>query len=364
MDRATTFRALSLLFALILAVPAAPTQAQSRVPGLTVTLLGGASWDEDMEVSGANTELEAGWLTGVQLEHYVGSGLVGLRLAGTYTQRENTDATGKWSILGADLGMLIRPALFGATVRPYGLLTVGGTMYRSASGSPPFGDGAFGDDPVYRARATVGLGLDISFIPQLGLRIEGADQITFPSIGESPEADGLPTAHTAIALVGLQYRFGVSPERMRRPRPRAAPEPEPEAVEEPRQPEEPEPEPAPEAAPEPAPQPEPEPAPEPAAEAAIFTVQVGTFLTPGTARRWGARLERRGIPVWYLDRTLGGTDVSRLRAGAVSSEASARELAEIIRSSFGWDTTVEEIGPDEPVPADAVARTQELLDRR
>ena len=362
MDRVTTFRALSLVLALVLAVPAAPTQGQSRVPGLTVTLLGGASWDGDMEVSDANTKLEAGWLTGLQLEHYVGSGLLGLRLAGTYTQRENTDATGEWNVLGADLGMLIRPALLGESVHPYGVVSLGATMYQSATGSPPFGDGAFGDDPVYRARATVGLGLDISFVPQLGLRLEGADQITFPSVGESPPADGVPVAHAAIALVGLQYRFGVTPDRMTRPRPRPAPEPEPEPVQEPEQPDEPEPEPRQEAAPEPAPQPE--PAQEPTAEAATFTVQVGTFLTPGTARRWGERLERRGIPVWYLDRTLGGTDVSRLRAGALSSEAAARQLAEIIRSSFGWDTSVEEIGPDEPVPADAVARTRELLDQR
>ena len=362
MRRAPACRPIWALALIALLFPLA-AQGQTRIPGLTITAAGGYSQDGDLTpgLTTVNTTLEPGWLAALQIEHYAGSGLLGFRIGGSYTSRQLDDGSAEYGVIGLDLGGMIRPPLFGDRVRPYAAVTLGAVMYQAASGSPPLGGGQLGRDPVIRGNVTPSVGVDISIIPQLGVRLEAGDRITMPSIGFSPSADGFPIAHTPLGIAGLQYRFGVSPRRAARrpepaPRPRQ-PEPQPEA-------EAPEPEAEPPAEPEPAPEPQPiTPEPETPAGAEL-TVQVGTYLTPSTARRWGARLERRGIPIWYLDGELGGTPVSRVRAGAVASEAEARELARIISTSFGWETTVEVIGQDEPVPADAVSDTREFLERR
>lgn len=352
MRRAPTCRPVSLLSLLAFTALLFPLQAegQSRIPGLTVTVAGAYSVDGDLTpgLTGVNTVLEPGWGAGLQLEHYAGSGLLGIRIGGTYTTRVLDGGTDEYTLIGADLGGMIRPPLLGDIARPYVALTLGAVMYQAAEGAPAFGDGEFGPDPVIRGNVTPSIGLDISIIRWLGLRLEVGDRITLPSIGFSPPTDGFPVVHTPVALAGLQYRFGVSAQRLPARRRQPPPEPEPE----------------PEVEPEPEPEPEMEPEPEPAAAPAGFTVQVGTYLTPGTARRWGERLARRGIPVWYIDGQLGGTDVARLRAGAVASEADARQLADIISASFGWDTSIEPIGGDDSVPADAMAQTQEFLEQR
>ncbi|MDX1674004.1 MAG: SPOR domain-containing protein [Longimicrobiales bacterium] len=362
MRRAPTCRPIGALALVAVLLPLG-VQAQTRIPGLTITAAGGYSQDGDLTpgLTTVNSTLEPGLVVGLQIEHYAGSGLLGFRIGGTYASRQLEDGSAEYGVIGLDLGGMVRPPLFGDAVRPFAALTFGAVMYQAASGSPPLGEGQFGRDPVIRGNITPTIGVDLSIIPQLGVRLEAGDRITMPSIGFSPSADGFPIAHTPLGLAGLQYRFGVSPRRAaRRPepaprQPEPAPQPEPEAPETQAEP-----------AVEPAPAPEPEPVtPEPEAPAgATFTVQVGTYLTPSTARRWGARLERRNIPVWYLDGELGGTPVSRVRAGATATRAQAQELAGIINASFGWETSVEAIGQDEPVPADAVSETREFLEQR
>ena len=358
----------SLLIAILVAYPTA-LPAQAPVPGLTVTLFGGASFDGELAPGlSVNTTLETGWVAGTQIEHYVGTGLLGFRVGGLYASRVLEDGSGKFDVAQFDLGGLVRPRILTGieALQPYGALTLGGTVYMAVPGSPTLGGGAFGADPVIRGHVLPTVGMDIVFAPWLGARLEAGDRITFPSVGQSPPTNGTPIVHTPVVVLGLQYRLGAGPPNRREPERRTEPE-EPEeptveeVVEEPEAPAEPEPEP--EAEPDTAAAPAPAAAETAEAPAeAAYTVQVGTYLTPATARRWGERMTQRGIPVWYLDRTLGGSDVSRVRAGAAATEAELQPLLEIIEDEFGWDASIEAIGPADEVPPDAVTRTRELLD--
>lgn len=362
MERASTRR--SLLWVLLtLSFLASAAQAQVTAgPSLTVTVLGGASIDGDLTpgLADVNTVLEPGWLTAIHTEYYFGSGIFGVRAAGAFTIRELDDGSGKFNVWDAALGALMHPPLlaFTESVQPYVTVSPGVTTYKAVPGSTTFARGRFGPDPVARLHVTAAVGADMAVLPRLAVRLEAGDRITLPSIGNSPPSNGLPNTHTPLVLLGVQYRFGAPDDHphVNRPEPRRemAPEAPPEEVEAVET----------EAEPEVAPA-EPTPTPETDTDPVTgFTVQVGTFLTPATARSWGERLASRGIPVWYLDRMLGGTEVTRIRAGAVPREVLAHELAAYIEAEFGWDTDVDEIGLNEPIPQDAMALTSEFLDRR
>ena len=102
MDRTPSFRLVHpLLAVLIVTLVVTPARAQAPVPGLTVTALGGGSIDGNLtEGLQVNTKLEPGWIAGLQVEHYFGSGLLGVRLDGLYTVRTVEDGTGKFDVFG------------------------------------------------------------------------------------------------------------------------------------------------------------------------------------------------------------------------------------------------------------------------
>jgi cell division septation protein DedD len=376
---------------LAVVVLAGPAQAQSRRAG--ISLLGGASVHSDLTpgLESAAT-LEPGWILGLQGEVWIAGGRTGVRVNGHYTQRQLDDGTGEFTVMGGDLDVLLRilPVLPARTAAPYLVLGGGLTRYDAIEGSPTLGNGLYGDNPVTRPHALAGAGVDILPASIAGLRVELADKVVFPSAGESPPTDGLPLVHNFIFTAGVQLRLGqlgnavtfARDEPAREPAVAAEPplEPEPRAARaEPELPprREPEPEPEPEPRPAPAPRraapageplgrpaPDPAQAPAPAraaGETAAYTVQVGSFMEPATAARWAERLESRGVPVWLLNIDIQGRRVSRVRAGAFTSEAAARELATALDRDYGWPARVDPIGNDEQVPAGAVEATRRFL---
>ena len=88
----------------------------------------------DNSTSGA-TELKpsASWVAGVQVEHWLGSGQIGLRFEGAYSRSPLAIPEGRDRSLGmalGDIGLLLRimPARPGNTVMPY-IGVGGGVMY-------------------------------------------------------------------------------------------------------------------------------------------------------------------------------------------------------------------------------------------
>ncbi|MFW5947876.1 MAG: hypothetical protein ACOCUW_05230, partial [Gemmatimonadota bacterium] len=185
-----------LAFGVLVLAPGAAAQSVRA----TTTLLGGWSTHGDLTPGLTPTVLADGWLAGFQAEIYPAAGPVGIRLDGFYTRRGLEDDGGDYNAFTADLGLTVRvpPLRSVGGIQPFGAITAGATMYRSVDDAPPFGAGAFGGDPVYRGHVTVGLGIDRELTYRTGLRIELADRIVFPSVGESPDTEGFPSVHTPM----------------------------------------------------------------------------------------------------------------------------------------------------------------------
>lgn len=360
MHPSRAFSAVRLAIALAV-VLAGGVRAQS--PGITLTAAGGWSDEGNLTPGLTPTVLEPGLLMGLQADLYPGAGVFGVRIGGFYSRRALEESPDEYDMLTANLGFVLRtfPIRTLGSLQPYVTLTGGGTRYSAVDGAPPFGDGAFGADPVYRVHASAALGFDLPVTYRIALRLEAGDKVIFPSVGDSPDPEGFPTVDTPVILLGLQYRLALPPPRRpaRRPPP-VQPAPAPEAREDTAaardtarvvQ-----------AAEEGVPEEVVEPVP---AETPVgppgFTVQVESYLGRSTARRWGGRAADAGLPVWYLDVVLGQTEASRLRIGATATEAEARDLAVAVQEAFGWSVTVEPIGDDDAVPPDAVRRTQDYL---
>lgn len=329
---------------------ATPVHGQSHT--WAVGLMGGGSVHGNLtpsELEGAEeTTFEPGWIVGFQAERWLGAGRFGLRLNSQWTQRSlEREGYHKYNVFVADLDLMFRP--FPANrlgLAPYVVLGAGATHYGGVAGTAPLGDGAFGPAPVYRVHALAGAGIDLALSRFFGLRLEAADKVVLPSIGESPETTGLPVVHNLVAVAGVQVLIG-QPQR-RRARVRPAPvEPEPRPVE-------------PEREPVVEPQPEREPA-ERIGET-LFTVQLDAYMVASTADRWVERLRGRGLPAWRVDSEISGTQVSVVRTGALPSESEARQLAELVETEFGRSTRVDRIAPDEPVPAAAVVESLRVLE--
>lgn len=324
------------LLVLAFLAPVDPVEAQTHRSA--VTLLGGGSNNSDL-TSGLDfqTELQSGWVAGIQAERWLGSGRAGLRLNGLFTQRLLKGEPGDYNVYALDVDLLLRalaprPDRFAA---PYVALGIGATRFAAVAGSPTFARGVFGSNPVHRAHLLAGLGVDVPATGRVGLRLEVADQIILPTVGKSPDAaGGFPTAHNLVVTGGLQLRLGTTGEYAAARPPAAAPEdrgPEPPTV---------------------------------TVGPVLYTVQPFTFIEAATADRWVDLLRQRGLPVWTLDSVIQGQRVREVRIGALQSEAEARSLATVIEGDYGWSVRVDRIDSDEPVPADAVARTGQFLDRR
>lgn len=107
--------------------------------------------------------------------------------------------------------------------------------------------------------------------------------------------------------------------------------------------------------------PEPEPAPPAVPEGRLYTVQVGSFISPDSARVWAERLERRGLPVWTEQAVVGGRRFHRVRVGATPSLAEARRLGDQIRRDYRWPVWIAPVEDNGAVPANAISRTHSLV---
>lgn len=343
------------LLALTLLFMASGVDGQTR--RAAVGLLGGGSVHSDLTPGLATSSvLQPGWLAGVQAETWLGRGRAGLRLNGMFTRRALEEGPGDFNVYMADVDLLVRmlPVRSYRLMAPYVVAGAGATHYAGVGDSPVIADGEFGDDPVYRVHLLAGAGLDVLAGAGAGLRLELADQIVLPSVGESPNTvDGLPVTHNVVLTAGVQLKLGQLRRGVAMDRARPAPA-TPAAV-------------APAATPVPtaaAPAPARPVAAAPAGEAdaaALFTVQVGSYVEAATAARWAALLRERDIPVWLLQTAINGERVSRVRIGAARSEADARSLAAALEREFGWSVHVDRIAPGERYPEDAVAATRAFL---
>ncbi|MBW3553647.1 MAG: SPOR domain-containing protein [Gemmatimonadetes bacterium] len=193
----------------LIALLAVPAAAQSHRAALGL----GGGWSQPGDITpglASSTTLEPGWVAGLQLETWPGSGRVGFRLGGSFMERSlQEDPASRYAGLTADLSLLLRilPAGRGRWVAPYLAVGGGATGYASLEGSAPFGS-VYGDDPVVRALAIAGGGFDLLPSGVIGLRVEAVDRIMLPSIGEGPEAEGLPAVHGPEITAALQIRGG------------------------------------------------------------------------------------------------------------------------------------------------------------
>jgi DedD protein len=102
-------------------------------------------------------------------------------------------------------------------------------------------------------------------------------------------------------------------------------------------------------------------APESDGPSRLYTVQVGAFREPETARLWEGRLESQGLPVWVAVAELGGETYYRLRVGAVPTVSEARRLGGLIGQRYEWPVWIAPVTPADRVPSGAVETTRRLL---
>lgn len=379
--RARSF--LASLSALLLLAITTSLPAQDHGAALGVT--GGWSRPGDLTPGFATpTELEPGWSAGFQVEGWPGKGRVGIRASGSYGSRSVAGEPDQaYDLLSGDLALLIRmlPQRDRPWVVPFVSIGAGASLF-SADGAPPLGDGQYGSDPVLRPAAVAGAGFDLLPSGRFGLRIEAADRIIFPSVGESPPHSGTPMAHNLEVTAGVQLRLGSPPgptavairtRGIRGARSREADAPAATASDRD------------EAAlgatagagPEEARGSEQAREPQQVRESGVtraperegarerteqlFTVQLGSSMDEETARRWQERLRGYQLPVWITVTEVSGARINRLRVGVLPNEVEARGLARKLAAEFGWSTAVDRVGADERTPADAVSATRAFL---
>lgn len=94
-----------------------------------------------------------------------------------------------------------------------------------------------------------------------------------------------------------------------------------------------------------------------------FAVQVGAFVNAASAQRLERRLTAEGVPVWHATATVGGRSYHRIRIGAASTAAEARQLRSVVQSRLGLPVWIAPLTPSErrQVPAGALAATRDFL---
>lgn len=155
--------------------------------GVLITPLNAGAGDAPREL-----RFQPGWIMGGEFEHRVGSGWLGLRAHGAYTQRpfELADRTLAINVWLADAGVVLRPFAPGSRgVAPF--LSAGGglVVYRFGRGAPVDIEDAMARYPgesELQWAGVAGVGLDIGPVFEiqetpLGLRLEIADHLALRS---------------------------------------------------------------------------------------------------------------------------------------------------------------------------------------
>ncbi len=167
--------------------------------------------------------LEAGWIMGAELEHRVGSGWLGLRLHGAYTQRPfalegRTLGINMWLV---DAGIVLRPSSPGRERGVSPFLGVGGGLvtYRFGRGSPveiEEANARYPGDNERQWAGVVGVGLDLGPVLEiqetpLGLRLEVADHVAFRSPFDPISGERFDPVHNVRVTLSLVSMVGELP---------------------------------------------------------------------------------------------------------------------------------------------------------
>ncbi len=396
----------TLLIAGPLLICGEPLSAQNHREALG--LYGGGSRFSELSPSATiETRMEDGWIAGLHVDRWVAGGRAGLRWGGSFAERRLATGSGAlYRMYGGEIAILFRvlPARPGRFLAPY-IAAGGGVLHiDAANGANPADD--YHVDPVTRAVASIGGGVELFASSPVGFQIEVADRIVPKSpFGDPAATSGFNPVHQAVGRVALMIRTGrtatapaiAAAQRPARDTATAAPElmaapdsaaaaPEPAA-----EPAAPEPAPAPEpvARPTDAPVPADPGAPRPctcvddaaretrAAPATpelrgaaspvapgdtlpgrLYTVQLGAYRDSTTARIVADNARIYGWPVWISNISRDGTTLYRVRAGVLRSRADAVILAGLLRLSVGIRGWVAPVEPPDVATDEMVARTR------
>jgi cell division septation protein DedD len=325
---------------ILVAIAAGPAAAQTFTSAIGVT--GGWSTAGDLTPGmGFETVLEDGWTAGLQAELWDAESALGLRLSTSLAARNLTDGTGAFLVGAADLAVLYRLLHAGhdRIAAPFIAIGAGPIVFAARDDAEPIGRGGYGGDPVLRWMLAPAVGLDLFTRARAGLRLEVTDQIVFPSLGESPEALGLPRTHNPGVRATLQLRFGGAPRVIARP---PAPAPARPATAGAR----------------------PDDAAPGAPAETVYTLRLGPYARSAVADDAVRRLEGAGLPVWVTETEVRARAVVTLRVGALDAMEDARELAARLRRDFGYAATVEPMPAGQRVDPEAIVSTLRFLGGR
>jgi hypothetical protein len=207
--------------ALALAAAAAPAAAQDY--GWAAGYNAGGVWFSPLNEGGSGSELklDAGWIMGLQVERWLGSGRVGLRVNGALTERPlplagRSPDIGIWM---ADAGVLLR--LMPATPeRAFNMfLSASGGAVRYKLGNGNFvnldaADASYPGDDDPRWAVAAGLGADFITAWQwdnqpIGLRFEVVDHVAVKSPFNQISGGDFSPIHNVRFVIGVFSGFGV-----------------------------------------------------------------------------------------------------------------------------------------------------------
>lgn len=211
-------------FAAVLALLATVAHAEAQQFRTAVGYGGGGVYVTPLNAGGDGPSdellLDAGWITSAEIEHRVGSGWLGLRAHGGYTQRPFAleDRTLGINVWLADVGLVLRPFGPGPMRGISPFLSAGGgvVFYRFGRGDAvdlAAANARYPGDNERQWAAVAGVGidvgpaLDIQETP-LGFRIEVADHIALQSPFDPIAGSPFAPVHNLRITVSLISMIG------------------------------------------------------------------------------------------------------------------------------------------------------------
>jgi cell division septation protein DedD len=93
----------------------------------------------------------------------------------------------------------------------------------------------------------------------------------------------------------------------------------------------------------------------------VRTVQVSSYLTSPPANWWVGELKRQGVPAYLTQAQVNGQVWYRIRVGATTSGAEAREIAAKIHAKYKWPTWIVMVEDKSDLSPDALDATRTYL---
>lgn len=199
----------AVLSALLSLLVMSPATAQDYRGGIGV--YGSGAWFSGLATgSTADLDLKEGWLAGIEVESWSASGRIGLRLNGSYTERDVLPRRTDINVYTADIGLMVRmlePSPDRAFA-PYVVVGAGAAHYNPADDTPfESGITVLADDPSVEPAGVVGVGGDVWPRRGIGLRLEVADHV-LPRSPFEGNGERFGSVHNLRATIGVHARFG------------------------------------------------------------------------------------------------------------------------------------------------------------